>query len=82
MNPWKRAAWIGGFLVASLAVLVVAQSRDNARKMEHSADQVVYTCPMHPEVVSDKPGACPQCGMALEAKATPRVPVEAGPGSP
>jgi heavy metal translocating P-type ATPase len=25
-----------------------------------------YTCPMHPEVVSDKPGACPICGMALE----------------
>nr|WP_064971613.1 copper-translocating P-type ATPase [Thiomonas arsenitoxydans] len=25
-----------------------------------------YTCPMHPEVVSDSPGACPKCGMALE----------------
>jgi Cu+-exporting ATPase len=25
-----------------------------------------YTCPMHPEVISDRPGACPKCGMALE----------------
>jgi len=25
-----------------------------------------YTCPMHPEVLADKPGACPLCGMALE----------------
>jgi Cu+-exporting ATPase len=25
-----------------------------------------YTCPMHPEIVQDHPGACPKCGMALE----------------
>ncbi|MES1195885.1 MAG: heavy metal translocating P-type ATPase [Steroidobacter sp.] len=25
-----------------------------------------WTCPMHPEVISDKPGNCPKCGMALE----------------
>ncbi len=24
-----------------------------------------YTCPMHPEVVSDKPGKCSKCGMNL-----------------
>src|SRR5438105_3549996 len=24
-----------------------------------------YTCPMHPEVLSDKPGDCPLCGMPL-----------------
>src|SRR5262245_53169795 len=25
-----------------------------------------WTCPMHPEIVRDRPGACPICGMALE----------------
>ncbi|MGH1332010.1 MAG: heavy metal translocating P-type ATPase [Paracoccaceae bacterium] len=25
-----------------------------------------WTCPMHPEVIRDEPGACPICGMALE----------------
>ncbi|KJS03619.1 MAG: hypothetical protein VR65_01365 [Desulfobulbaceae bacterium BRH_c16a] len=25
-----------------------------------------YTCPMHPEVVQDRAGSCPKCGMALE----------------
>lgn len=24
-----------------------------------------YTCPMHPEVVSDMPGNCTKCGMKL-----------------
>jgi Cu+-exporting ATPase len=28
--------------------------------------EVLYTCPMHPEVVRDAPGSCPICGMALE----------------
>lgn len=28
----------------------------------------VYTCPMHPDVISDKPGQCPKCGMRLEKK--------------
>lgn len=28
-----------------------------------------YTCPMHPEVLSDRSGACPLCGMALEPRA-------------
>ncbi|RTQ99617.1 copper-transporting P-type ATPase [Halomonas nitroreducens] len=32
-----------------------------------------YTCPMHPEVVSDQPGECPKCGMALEPTA-PQAP--------
>jgi Cu+-exporting ATPase len=27
-----------------------------------------YTCPMHPEIVRDQPGACPICGMALEPR--------------
>ena len=30
-----------------------------------------WTCPMHPEVQSDKPGSCPKCGMALERADVP-----------
>jgi hypothetical protein len=28
----------------------------------------MYTCPMHPEVVKDKAGKCPKCGMDLVVK--------------
>lgn len=27
-----------------------------------------YTCPMHPEIMSDKPGKCPKCEMTLVKK--------------
>lgn len=30
-----------------------------------------YICPMDPDVVSDRPGPCPKCGMALEPKDVP-----------
>jgi hypothetical protein len=33
-----------------------AQANDRKQK---------YTCPMHPEVVTDHPGKCPKCGMTL-----------------
>ena len=37
-----------------------------------------WTCPMHPEIVRDAPGACPICGMALE----PRVAAAEGERNP
>lgn len=40
-----------------------AQHTENAEKY--------YTCPMHPSVRSDRPGACPVCGMALVKKIKP-----------
>src|SRR5215472_16258121 len=28
--------------------------------------EVLWTCPMHPQIVRKQPGNCPICGMALE----------------
>lgn len=33
--------------------------------MEHQHQTQKYTCPMHPQIVQDKPGNCPICGMTL-----------------
>jgi Cu(I)/Ag(I) efflux system membrane fusion protein len=35
---------------------------------EQVRQPVVYTCPMHPEIIRDKPGDCPICGMTLVKK--------------
>ena len=67
-----------------VAVLLVAlsgcrQKGDDTMKMKSGdsmdmtqpttqASATTYTCTMHPEVVSDKPGKCPKCGMELVVK--------------
>ena len=37
-------------------------------KNQNMAATKTYTCSMHPEVISDKPGKCPNCGMELIVK--------------
>lgn len=37
-------------------------------KSEKEETTKTYTCSMHSEVISDKPGKCPKCGMELIEK--------------
>jgi Cu+-exporting ATPase len=39
-----------------------------ARQAEAAGAREGWVCPMDPEVISDRPGACPKCGMALEPR--------------
>lgn len=63
-------------LIALLTVSVFSISTINAQekaamKMDHSkmkqelTEKVAYSCPMHADVKSDKPGECSKCGMDL-----------------
>lgn len=40
--------------------------------IDNSTTTAHYTCPMHPEIQSPRPGNCLKCGMALEPVETPR----------
>jgi hypothetical protein len=61
----------------ALAILVAAcgstasYAQTHAGKKAKTAKTVVkYTCSMHPEVVTSKPGKCPKCGMKLVVQKT------------
>ncbi len=41
---------------------------DTTKSKKVKPAKVQYTCTMHPEVISDKPGRCPKCGMTLVKK--------------
>ena len=62
------------WVLASLAAVALGLAAFNvtgckkATPAESGAQTHQYTCPMHPEVVKDAPGACPKCGMKLVEK--------------
>ena len=48
------------------SILRVAPYRAAAADIAPVGRKILYyTCPMHPSVKADKPGACPICGMNL-----------------
>ncbi|NRF40109.1 multicopper oxidase domain-containing protein [Pedobacter foliorum] len=44
--------------------LVFAQHQGHTPS-DQKKEPITYTCPMHPEIHTDKPGNCPKCGMKL-----------------
>jgi len=53
--------------IFSISVFAQDANKASADDTKQSTEKKIYTCPMHPDVTSDKPGKCPKCGMALKA---------------
>ncbi|HEX5171888.1 MAG TPA: efflux RND transporter periplasmic adaptor subunit [Cyclobacteriaceae bacterium] len=60
MNGFHLPTTLSQLLAVTLLLLVACT---NGKKQ--AEQQIAYTCPMHPSVVTDKPGTCPICGMNL-----------------
>lgn len=63
MNTLCRAR-LGPLLLLAL-ILSVASCSKPADADRKDGEKTLYTCSMHPQIVRDKPGDCPICGMKL-----------------
>ena len=54
--------------IIGIAIYLFALKSENHSEIEHQNE--VYTCSMHPQIIRDKPGNCPICGMTLVKKIT------------
>jgi hypothetical protein len=71
----KRVNWIGLFAIVSFLAMGSPlrgqdQGKSEAIRASQAQEKDYYTCQMHPEVKSDKPGKCPECGMNLVLAST------------
>jgi membrane fusion protein, copper/silver efflux system len=57
-------------------VLIFDGCSKEKQNSQQQQKKVYYTCTMHPQVISDKPGVCPICQMELVKKVSDDIPAE------
>lgn len=73
-----KKVFIMAIAIISLATTVFAGEPktslpDTAKTKKVKPAAVQYTCKMHPDVLLNKPGKCPKCGMALVKKEPAKI---------
>jgi Cu(I)/Ag(I) efflux system membrane fusion protein len=63
-------------VVAGVAGWFAAQHRHDFAGSPAAAQGKIYSCSMHPQIRSNKPGKCPICGMALAPIGTAQAPAD------
>lgn len=60
------------FLLVAITITVIGSSCKQKESQTHTHEAAegkqLYTCSMHPQIIRDKPGKCPICGMDLIKK--------------
>lgn len=66
----KRLIILILLVISSTAIFAQSVSKSKYKKEHLAIAKAKYTCTMHPEITSTKPGKCAKCGMKL-VKAKP-----------
>jgi len=65
-RPAREVRFASALCEISMALPVLeARGSSAGNQNEGSRNDSFYVCPMHPEVISDKPGKCPKCAMMM-----------------
>ena len=63
----KSMLFISIFFISVTGFSQIETSQTKTGNVD-TVKQVIYSCSMHPEIQSNKPGNCPKCGMQLVEK--------------
>ena len=69
----KKLIMIAFILVFVNAAFSQMNMNQEKQPKADNSKTVKYTCPMDADVISDKPGKCPKCGMTLVVKKAERT---------